>query len=209
MPFQISPRFVPNPNPGAPRYGPSSVIDVTYVTPTGQRFSFVSRDYRDLEPNLLQMLSRMPPQEARFARQSAMQSLGDSIDPMMYYLNPPPAAPAPAIPPPQRIPLIGVKRPRGGAKDISSISNPTTVFRLFKTYKGDDDATITISPRAGKKYMVKVDGRTIHFGSNMPDFTKHGDPTRRERYLKRALGIKGNWRQDKYSPNNLSVNLLW
>jgi hypothetical protein len=153
----------------------------------------------------------MPPYEARFARQSAMQSIGDSIDPMMYYLNPPPAAPAPVIPPPQRIPQIGVKRPRGGAKDkdITSISNPSKVFRLFNKYKGRDNATIAISTRAGKKYMVKVDGRTIHFGSNMPDFTKHGDETRRERYLKRALGIKGNWRQDKYSPNNLSVNLLW
>jgi len=28
-------------------------------------------------------------------------------------------------------------------------------------------------------------------------------------YLKRALKIKGNWMYDEYSPNNLSIYLLW
>lgn len=41
------------------------------------------------------------------------------------------------------------------------------------------------------------------------DYTKHHDDKRRKNYLTRANSIKGNWRTDKYSPNNLSIHLLW
>ena len=94
-------------------------------------------------------------------------------------------------------------------RDISDISNPATVFRRFKKYKGNDNATIDISPRPEKKYVVRVDGRSIHFGSTLPDFTKHKNQARRERYLQRATAIKGKWRNDKYSANALAINLLW
>ncbi len=40
-------------------------------------------------------------------------------------------------------------------------------------------------------------------------FTKHQDLNRLKNYLSRATKIKGNWRKDKYSPNNLAINLLW
>jgi hypothetical protein len=43
----------------------------------------------------------------------------------------------------------------------------------------------------------------------MEDFEKHQDPQRRERYLKRALNIKGKWKSNIYSPNLLSITLLW
>ena len=43
----------------------------------------------------------------------------------------------------------------------------------------------------------------------MEDWTFHKDNDRRNRYLARATKIKGNWRDNKYSPNNLSINLLW
>ena len=39
--------------------------------------------------------------------------------------------------------------------------------------------------------------------------TIHNDLERRKRYLNRARNIKGNWKKDKYSANNLSQNLLW
>jgi len=97
----------------------------------------------------------------------------------------------------------------GGAKNINAISNPDTVFRKFKQYRGRDKATIALSPRPDKKYVVSVDGRSIHFGSTLPDYTRHGDEARRKRYLKRAREIKGRWREDKYSANNLAINLLW
>jgi hypothetical protein len=43
----------------------------------------------------------------------------------------------------------------------------------------------------------------------MEDYTKHKDPVRLKSYLARAMGIKGDWKKNKYSPNNLSVHLLW
>jgi len=43
----------------------------------------------------------------------------------------------------------------------------------------------------------------------MQDFTYHKDEKRKENYLKRSAGIKGNWLSNPYSPNSLSRNLLW
>jgi DNA-directed RNA polymerase beta subunit len=53
------------------------------------------------------------------------------------------------------------------------------------------------------------EGHKVNFGSNMEDFTKHNDEQRRQNYLKRSAGIRGNWKENKYSPNNLSRSLLW
>lgn len=94
-------------------------------------------------------------------------------------------------------------------KNIRSISNPDTVFRKFQRYKGKDDATIALSPKPDKKYVVRVGNRSIHFGSTLPDFTQHKNEARRQRYLQRARGIEGRWRDDKYSANNLAIHLLW
>jgi hypothetical protein len=41
------------------------------------------------------------------------------------------------------------------------------------------------------------------------DFTKHKDENRRRNYLKRASNIKGNWKDNPYSKNNLAIHLLW
>ena len=50
----------------------------------------------------------------------------------------------------------------------------------------------------------------IHFGQlGYEDYTKHNDEKRRERYLKRTANIRGDWKENKFSPNNLSRNLLW
>jgi hypothetical protein len=70
---------------------------------------------------------------------------------------------------------------------------------------------IYLSNRKDKKYMLRDEnGKLIHFGAyGMEDYTKHKDPVRRERYLKRATKIKGHWKDDKYSANNLSLYLLW
>lgn len=93
--------------------------------------------------------------------------------------------------------------------DINKVSNPAIVRKKFAIYKGNDDARLEISERSDKKYKVIYDGKTIHFGSNLPDFTKTGDETKRKAYLARSGGIKGNWKNYKYSPNNLSRHLLW
>ena len=70
---------------------------------------------------------------------------------------------------------------------------------------------VEISTRENKKYMIlNDDNKYVHFGdSRYSDFTKHQDLKRLKNYLSRATKIKGNWKKDKYSPNNLSISLLW
>ena len=93
--------------------------------------------------------------------------------------------------------------------DIYKVSNPVEVLKKFQKYKGSDDVTLDFSEKLNKKYKVIHDGKTTHFGSTMEDFTKHKDETRRKSYLARANGIKGDWKSNKYSANNLSIHLLW
>lgn len=79
------------------------------------------------------------------------------------------------------------------------------------------------STAKGKKLMVKVQGKTIHFGDkNMGHFKDktgiwkskdHGDPERRKSFLARSKGIKKKdgslaWK-DPMSPNYHAVRVLW
>lgn len=84
------------------------------------------------------------------------------------------------------------------------------VLQNAKDYLGTD-VEIKPSTRKYKKYMVlKPDGKWSHFGDNRyNDFTQHRNRERQKNYLSRATKIKGNWKSDKYSPNNLSINILW
>ena len=97
--------------------------------------------------------------------------------------------------------------------ELVKISDPAEVKRRFEKYRGSTKATIEPSPRADKKYLVRVAtvpyGRAVHFGSTSADYTKHGDEARRKSYLARSAGIKGDWRDDKWSANNLARELLW
>lgn len=90
-------------------------------------------------------------------------------------------------------------------------SNPIEVRRNANKYLGND-VDVYISNKPKKKYMVQdTDGKWVHFGQlEYEDFTKkHNDTERRANYLKRTANIKGDWKDNKYSPNNLSRNLLW
>jgi hypothetical protein len=93
---------------------------------------------------------------------------------------------------------------------IYKYSNPPEVYRLASKYLGKK-AKIGLSTKKNKKYMVtRPDGKIVHFGQmGYQDFTRHKDKTRRKNYLTRSRKIRGNWKSDKYSPNNLSINLLW
>ncbi len=96
------------------------------------------------------------------------------------------------------------------SKTLKTVSNPTIVTRKAKQIFGS--AIKIVESRAkGKKYaLIKPDGKRINFGSiDYEDYTKHKNATRRDNYLKRATNIKGHWKANKYSPNNLSVRLLW
>lgn len=93
---------------------------------------------------------------------------------------------------------------------LLKISNPKKVIENANKYLGIN--AVYISTHKNKKYMVWDGERMRHFGSFSPpmeDFTYHKNLDRRNSYLKRATNIKGNWRNDIYSPNNLAINLLW
>lgn len=75
------------------------------------------------------------------------------------------------------------------------------------------------------KHKFKIEtpeGKTVKFGqASAADFhiwklaeqnneVPAGYARERQRlYLARATNIKGKWRENKYSPNNLSIHLLW
>lgn len=89
-------------------------------------------------------------------------------------------------------------------------SNPNEVRKKADIYLGKD-IPIYLSTNKNKKYMVySPDGDLIHFGQiNFEDHTRHQNDIRRNLYLKRSANIRGYWKNDKYSANNLSRNLLW
>ena len=84
------------------------------------------------------------------------------------------------------------------------------VLQNAREYLGRD-VEIKPSTRKFKKYMVlKPDGKWSYIGDNRyEDYTQHRDDERKRNYLARAKNIKGNWKNDKYSPNNLSIHILW
>lgn len=94
--------------------------------------------------------------------------------------------------------------------NIWDVSDPILAMKKAKKYLGDD-TILYLSDRKDKKYyVINPQGKKIHFGSKIyEDFTKHKNKERRIRYLKRATKIKGDWKDDPYSPNNLSINILW
>jgi hypothetical protein len=71
--------------------------------------------------------------------------------------------------------------------------------------------TVEPSTRKNKKYMIMNDDHNyIHFGDlRYEDYTKHKDKTRRTNYLRRTKFMRGEWKKNKYSANNLSRNILW
>ena len=101
---------------------------------------------------------------------------------------------------------------------LSDYSDFEAVLNKAKLYFGED-VILKKSTIKTKKYMIynPYNNKFIHFGQmGYKDFTKYiqiYDIKRanehRIRYLKRALKIKGNWKDNPYSPNYLSLLLLW
>ncbi len=104
---------------------------------------------------------------------------------------------------------------REKSKDIKKWSNPTQVRRRAAIWLGKN-ARVKLSTKRDKKYMVQEQNpstkrsKWVHFGQmGYEDYTKHHDTKRRKNYLQRSTNIRGNWKTNKYSPNNLSIHLLW
>ena len=90
---------------------------------------------------------------------------------------------------------------------LYKVSNPPIVLEQLKKHYRKE---LLPSTRKDKKYMVERHGKYIHFGSLLhEDYTKHKDEDRRLNYLKRATKIKGDWKTNAFSPNFLSIILLW
>ena len=75
-----------------------------------------------------------------------------------------------------------------------------------------------LSNKKGKKLMVVVKGKTIHFGDSayqqfndktgmLPKSLNHLDEKRRQNYLKRATGLGRS--TDPMSANYHAINVLW
>ena len=94
---------------------------------------------------------------------------------------------------------------------IYKYSNPKIVYKKAKQYLGNN-VIIKLSDKPIKKFMVlnPHTNKWVYFGQiGYEDFTKHKDPIRRENYLRRTENMRGNWKNNKYSANNLSRNILW
>jgi hypothetical protein len=91
---------------------------------------------------------------------------------------------------------------------ILKVSDPIEVKRRgYEIY----NRPVFLSYRKYKKYMIEDDnGKYRHFGDmRYEDGTYHKNPTRILSYHKRMSNIKGNWRNDPFSPNILSLVLTW
>jgi hypothetical protein len=94
--------------------------------------------------------------------------------------------------------------------DIWMYSDPRRAqSKAFEVY--GPNAILFRSKTKSKKYFIKSpEGKTVNFGQmGYEDFLKHRNPTRRLNYLNRSFNIKGDWKKNGYSPNNLSRNILW
>jgi len=95
---------------------------------------------------------------------------------------------------------------------IWNYSNPILVRKNADIYLGKN-VPVYISTNTKKKYMVHdLSGKLVHFGGMNPpmeDYTKHKDEKRRQNYLTRTANMRGNWKDNKYSGNNLSRVILW
>lgn len=94
--------------------------------------------------------------------------------------------------------------------EIWKWSDPIQVHKMASKYLGKN-VPIYVSIKKDKKYMVQdPNGKWVHFGQlGYEDFTKHHNEERRKRYLTRTANMRGNWKDNKYSANNLSRNILW
>lgn len=96
---------------------------------------------------------------------------------------------------------------------LRQYSDPELAQKNAFKYLGPD-AILYKSNNKHKKYAIRnpTNGTLVNFGSMKPpmeDYLKHKDETRQLNYLRRAIYIKGDWSRNKYSPNMLSIFILW
>ena len=73
------------------------------------------------------------------------------------------------------------------------------------------EAKLDKSTRKNKKLMVKIDGKTIHFGSkNSETFLNHKDKEKKENYISRHSKLNEDWNKSGIKTAGFwSKWLLW
>ena len=97
------------------------------------------------------------------------------------------------------------------SKKLMQYSNPRTAQHMAYKYLGKT-AKLFPARNSAKKYSIydPINKKWVNFGQiGYEDYTKHRDKKRRHNYLTRSKSIRGNWKNIKYSPNNLSREILW
>ena len=97
------------------------------------------------------------------------------------------------------------------AKKLLKYSNPRQAQKMAYKYLGKT-AKLYPANNPQKKYKIYDNNneKWINFGQiGYEDFTKHKDKTRRKNYLTRTKYMRGDWKTNPYSANNLSRNILW
>lgn len=96
-------------------------------------------------------------------------------------------------------------------KNITKYSNPRTAQKMAYRYLGKT-AKLYPADNPEKKYKIydPKHNTWVNFGQmGYEDYTKHKDKKRRKNYLTRSKSIRGDWKRNKYSANNLAREVLW
>lgn len=97
------------------------------------------------------------------------------------------------------------------SKNLTLYSNPRTAQHMAYKYLGKT-AKLYPARNPAKKYSIfdPINKKWVNFGQlGYEDYTKHHDKKRRKNYLTRTKSMRGNWKKNKYSANNLSREILW
>jgi hypothetical protein len=94
--------------------------------------------------------------------------------------------------------------------------------KLYAKMNGYDPKLLSFSLNPKYKLSYQHNDKSINFGSptnkdyliyqNLEDkkmIEKGQADKHRQRYLSRAMNIKGEWKDNKYSKNNLAIKVLW
>ena len=103
------------------------------------------------------------------------------------------------------------KRETRYKKIIYKYSSPIQAQKMATKYLGKT-AKLYPANNPVKKYMIcdPVSKKWVNFGQlGYEDYTRHKDKTRRHNYLTRSAGMRGDWKKNKFSANQLSRRVLW
>jgi len=97
------------------------------------------------------------------------------------------------------------------SRKLRRFSNPERAQKMAYRYLGKT-AKLYPARNPQKKYSIydPKNDKWMNFGQiGYEDYTKHKDKNRRKNYLTRTRSMRGDWKRNPYSANNLSREVLW